>query len=89
MPPGTLNWQMNRFGTIGLLLLITGMGFLCLHRESSPAGRARIKMERDRASTDVAGEPVTSPKALDEYDPYFIHVNQFCLTLNLPISQIR
>ena len=80
---------MNRCGTIGLLLLLTAMGYLCLRPESSPAGHAKIKIEGDRPSTDVAGEPVTSSKSLYAYDPYFIHVNQFCLTLILPISQIR
>ena len=80
---------MKPAGAIVQLLLITAIGCLCLHRESSPAGRARIKIERDRSSIDVSGEPSNPPKSSVEYDPYFNHVNDLRLTLNLPISQTR
>lgn len=79
---------MKPAGTIGLLLLFTATGYLCLRSESAPAGRARIKVERDRPSTDIAGDPshptAYPPKSLYEYDPYFIHANDFRQTLILP-----
>ena len=80
---------MNRSGTIGLLLLITGMGYLCLHRESSPAGLARISIERDRPSQDVAGVPANPPQSLSEYDSYFIQVNDFRLPCPLIVQPAR
>ncbi len=84
---------MKPAGTIGLILLLTAMGYLCLRPEPAVAGRARIKVERDRPSFDVAGEPsnpaATPPQSSVEYDSYFNHVNDFRLTLNFTIGQTR
>ena len=68
---------MKPAGTISLLLLIAAIGALCQHREASPAGLARIKVERDRPSFDFAGTPSQVPPSQVNYDPYFIPVNDF------------